>query len=40
MIVFEFDGAKSKSNLAKHGIDFVDAQALWNDPDLLRFLQG
>jgi uncharacterized DUF497 family protein len=35
MIKFEFDEAKSRSNLHKHGIDFVDAQRLWNDPDLL-----
>ena len=33
--VFEFDEAKSAANKAKHGIDFVDAQDLWNDPDLL-----
>ncbi len=32
---FEFDPAKSAANLAKHGIDFVAAQALWNDPDRL-----
>lgn len=32
---FEFDPAKSASNKAKHGIDFVDAQALWNDLSLL-----
>lgn len=32
---FEFDPNKSKINQRKHGIDFVDAQALWNDPDLL-----
>ena len=24
---------KSASNLAKHGIDFSSAQALWHDPD-------
>ena len=30
---FEFDPAKSAANLAKHGIDFVTAQALWDDPD-------
>ena len=30
---FEFDPAKSAANLAKYGIDFVTAQALWNDPD-------
>ena len=32
---FEFDPVKSKSNKNKHGIDFIDAQALWSDPDLL-----
>ena len=26
---FEFDPRKSDSNKAKHGIDFVEAQALW-----------
>ena len=35
MIKFEFDENKSRSNLKKHGIDFVDAQQLWNDADLL-----
>ena len=25
---------KSASNRLKHGIDFVEAQALWDDPDL------
>ena len=33
--MFEFDETKSKSNLQKHGIDFVQAQALWDDPGLL-----
>ncbi len=32
MAGFEFDQAKSASNLIKHGIDFVEAQKLWNDP--------
>ena len=32
---FEFDSAKSASNLAKHGIDFTDAQALWDDENCL-----
>ncbi|TXL20399.1 hypothetical protein BMR06_05185 [Methylococcaceae bacterium HT5] len=32
---FEFDDKKSASNLNKHDIDFVSAQALWNDPDLV-----
>jgi uncharacterized DUF497 family protein len=31
---FEFDPEKSAANLAKHGIDFETAQALWNDPHL------
>ena len=35
MTVFEYDDDKSQANLQKHGIDFVDAQMLWNDPDLL-----
>ncbi|SDL57110.1 hypothetical protein SAMN05660337_3280 [Maridesulfovibrio ferrireducens] len=32
---FEYDNNKSVSNLEKHGIDFKQAQALWNDPNLL-----
>ena len=32
---FEFDPRKSDSNKNKHGIDFIEAQALWNDVDLL-----
>ena len=32
---FEFDPKKSDSNKNKHGIDFVEAQDLWNDLDLL-----
>lgn len=32
---FGFDEQKSKANKTKHGIDFVEAQELWNDPDLL-----
>lgn len=32
---FEFDPAKSERNGAKHGIDFVQAQQLWDDPNLL-----
>jgi len=35
MFSFEFDEAKSQSNLKKHGIDFVEAQLLWLDSDLL-----
>ena len=32
---FEFDDKKSKSNKIKHGIDFIEAQYLWNDPDYI-----
>ena len=35
MVSFEFDAAKSESNCTKHGIDFLEAQALWSDPMLL-----
>lgn len=28
---FEFDANKSDANQRKHGIDFVDAQVLWDD---------
>ena len=31
---FEFDRTKSESNRAKHGIDFVDVQALWDDKEI------
>lgn len=31
---FEFDEEKSRSNRAKHSIDFFEAQDLWLDPDL------
>ncbi len=30
---FEYDDAKSRANSTKHGIDFVQAQELWDDPD-------
>lgn len=32
---FEFDSKKNDSNKTKHGIDFYEAQGLWNDPDLV-----
>lgn len=32
---FEFDPTKSNSNKNKHGIDFLEAQTLWDDPDLI-----
>lgn len=34
-LAFDYDPNKSEINRAKHGIDFVSAQALWNDPMLL-----
>lgn len=36
MYIFEFDESKSSANLEKHGIDFLTAQALWDDPDALQ----
>jgi uncharacterized DUF497 family protein len=30
---FEFDKHKSHMNKKKHGIDFIEAQDLWEDPD-------
>jgi len=30
-VEFEFDSAKSAANLEKHGIDFTQAQQLWQD---------
>jgi len=32
---FEFDERKSNSNLNKHGIDFEQAQLLWDDPEVI-----
>jgi uncharacterized DUF497 family protein len=32
---FEFDSQKSEGNKKKHGIDFYEAQALWDDPDVM-----
>ena len=31
-IPFEYDSRKSELNLEKHGIDFEEAQLLWDDP--------
>jgi uncharacterized protein len=33
---FEFDSRKSAVNKEKHGIDFIEAQELWDDPDVLQ----
>jgi hypothetical protein len=30
-VEFDFDPAKSAANKEKHGLDFVEAQALWED---------
>jgi uncharacterized protein len=32
---FEFDPDKSDKNNTKHGIDFYEAQLLWDDSDLI-----
>ncbi|UCH44329.1 MAG: BrnT family toxin [Nitrospiraceae bacterium] len=32
---FEFDVNKSNRNKKKHKIDFIEAQLLWEDPDLI-----
>lgn len=32
---FEYDEQKSSSNQDKHDIDFVIAQELWDDPDII-----
>ena len=34
---FEFDSKKSATNKQKHGIDFVEAQALWLDESRIVF---
>lgn len=37
LVAFEFDPDKSAANLVKHGIDFVAAQTLWSDTNLVMF---
>ena len=32
---FEYDPKKSDRNKKKHGIDFYEAQEIWNDPDFI-----
>ncbi len=34
-MTFEYDPNKSAANRKKHGIDFDEAQALWDDPYLI-----
>ena len=35
---FEYDENKSKSNKIKHGIDFEEAQKLWQDDKMVEIL--
>lgn len=35
MTTFQYDSKKSLANLKKHGIDFEQAQLLWEDPNLV-----
>ena len=35
MRTFEFNPDKSQANLMKHGIDFAQAQQLWDDPGMI-----
>ena len=32
---FKYDERKSRTNKVKHGINFIEAQALWDDQELL-----
>jgi uncharacterized DUF497 family protein len=34
-MLFEYDQQKSVANKEKHGIDFIQAQQLWQDPECL-----
>ena len=34
-MIFEYEKGKSISNKKKHGIDFEQAQELWNDPNCI-----
>jgi uncharacterized DUF497 family protein len=34
---FEYDETKSQTNQQKHGINFIEAQQLWEDDNLLEF---
>ena len=36
MYRFEFNTTKRCTNFDKHGINFIAAQALWADPDILQ----
>ena len=32
---FKFDPTKSRTNLEKHGIDFIQTQAIWDDINMI-----
>jgi len=36
-LIFEWDEAKAKKNLKKHGVDFDEGKTIFNDPLLLSF---
>ena len=36
MYYFEYDDKKSEINKRKHGLDFIEAQELWKDPDIIQ----
>ena len=36
MYCFEYDDKKSEINKRKHGLDFIEAQELWKDPDIIQ----
>ncbi len=36
MYYFEYDDKKSETNKRKHGLDFIEAQELWKDPDIIQ----
>jgi len=37
---FEFDKNKSNTNKLKHGIDFIEAQKIWDDESFIRIPSG
>ena len=36
MYCFEYDDKKSEINKRKHGLDFIEVQELWKDPDIIQ----
>jgi uncharacterized DUF497 family protein len=39
IIQFEWDPAKARINLARHGVAFEDAQLVWDDPNHILLLE-